>query len=54
MNCSRHRNDCAKKARRSGSKNHLKGPHKRSAEDDLRFEESFERLLCKAMSIEEK
>ena len=39
----------AKKARRGSSKNHLKGPHKRTAEDDQRFAESFERLLCKAM-----
>ena len=39
-----------KKARRGSSKNHLKGPHKRTAEDDQRFAESFERLLCKAMS----
>ena len=38
----------AKKARMASSKNHLKGPHKRTAEDDLRFEESFERLLGKA------
>ncbi len=38
----------AKKARRGNSKNHLKGPRKRTAEDDRRFEESFERLLCKA------
>ena len=38
----------AKKARRGSSKNHLKGPRKRTAEDDQRFEESFERLLCKA------
>ena len=38
----------AKKARRGSSKNHLKGPRKRTAEDDLRFEESFEKLLCKA------
>ena len=37
-----------KKARRASSKNYLKGPHKRTAEDDRRFEESFERLLCKA------
>lgn len=36
-----------KKARRASSKNHLKGPHKRIAEDDQRFAESFERLLCK-------
>lgn len=39
----------AKKALRGSSKNHLKGPHKRSAEDDRRFAESFEKLLCKAM-----
>lgn len=39
----------AKKARRGGSKNHLKGPRKRTAEDDERFAESFEKLLGKAM-----
>ena len=38
----------AKKARRASSKNHLKDPHNRTAEDDQRFEESFEKLLCKA------
>ena len=38
----------AKKARRGSSKNHLKGPRKRTAEDEQRFEESFEKLLCKA------
>ena len=43
----------AKKARRGSSKNHLKGPRKRTAEDNQRFEESFEKLLGKAMSIEE-
>ncbi|MGC4018742.1 MAG: YaiI/YqxD family protein [Muricomes sp.] len=39
----------AKKARRASKKNHLKGPAKRTEEDDLRFAESFERLLnsCK-------
>ena len=35
----------AKKARRGSSKNHLKGPRKRTPEDDQRFEESFERLV---------
>ena len=40
----------AKKARRSSSKNHLKGPHKRTVEDDQRFAEGFEKLLMKAMS----
>lgn len=43
----------AKKARRSSSKNHLKGPRKRATEDDQRFAESFEKLLCKAMLQEE-
>ena len=38
-----------KKSRRASSKNHLKGPRKRTVEDDQRFEESFERLLCKAL-----
>ena len=37
----------AKKARRGSSKNHLKGPRKRTAEDDERFAESFEKLLGK-------
>ncbi|MBQ7926293.1 MAG: YaiI/YqxD family protein [Lachnospiraceae bacterium] len=41
----------AKKARRGSSKNHLKGPRKRTTEDDQRFAESFERLLCKAFVI---
>ena len=40
----------AKKARRSSSKNHLKGPHKRTVENDQRFAEGFEKLLMKAMS----
>lgn len=34
----------AKTARRKG-KNHLKGPSKRTAEDDKRFEESFRKLI---------
>ena len=34
----------AQKARRSG-KHHLKGPAKRTEEDDKRFAESFERLI---------
>ena len=38
----------AKKARRTSKKNHLKGPAKRTKEDDLRFEESFEKLIKKA------
>ena len=39
----------AKKARRSSRKNHLKGPAKRTEEDDRRFEESFEKMIRKAM-----
>lgn len=35
----------AKKARMASSKNHLKGPKKRTAEDDKRYEESLERLI---------
>ena len=38
----------AKKARRSG-KRHLKGPAKRTEEDDRRFAESFERLIQEAL-----
>ena len=39
----------AKKARRSG-KHHLKGPAKRTDEDDKRFAESFERLVWEALN----
>lgn len=35
----------AKKARMGKSKNHLKGPSKRTEEDDKRFEASFRRLI---------
>ena len=42
----------AKKARKS-SKNHLKGPTKRSKEDDLRFADSFERMLQEQIEYEE-
>ena len=38
----------AKKARHSG-KHHLKGPVKRTEEDDKRFAESFERLIWEAL-----
>lgn len=38
----------AKKARRGNSKHHLKGPRKRTVEDDMRFMESFRRLLAEA------
>ena len=36
-----------KKARRSSGKNHMKGPRKRTEEDDIRFAESFEKLVLK-------
>ncbi len=39
----------SKKIRRSKSKYHLKGPAKRTAEDDTRFEESLERLILKIL-----
>lgn len=37
-----------KKARRSSKRNHMKGPRKRTAEDDKRFAEAFEKLVVKA------
>ena len=39
----------AKKARRSTKKHHMKGPAKRTPEDDQRFEESFEKMIRKAL-----
>ena len=41
----------AKKARRGRSKHHLKGPAKRTVEDDQRFAESFEKLIRKMLNI---
>lgn len=38
----------AKEARRTKSKNHIKGPRKRTQEDDRRFEESFRKLIAYA------
>jgi hypothetical protein len=43
----------AKKARRSG-KHHLKGPAKRTEEDDKRFAESFEGLIQEAVKAESR
>ena len=40
-----------KKARRSSHKNHIKGPKKRTEEDDVRFAQSFEKML---MMVQEK
>ena len=34
-----------KKARRSSHKNHIKGPRKRIEEDDVRFAQSFEKMI---------
>ena len=42
----------AKKARRASGKHHLKGPPKRTQEDDLRFEASFRRLIDYAVKME--
>lgn len=38
----------AKKARKSSKKKHLRGPKKRSREDDERFAQSFEKMVKKA------
>ena len=43
----------AQKARRAKSKNHLKGPRKRTPEDDERFEASFRKLLRKQLDTAE-
>ena len=40
-----------KKARRASSRNHIKGPRKRTEDDDQRFAESFEKLLRKANNL---
>ena len=40
-----------KKARRSSHKNHIKGSKKRTEEDDVRFAQSFEKML---MMVQEK
>ena len=41
-----------KKVRRSSHKNHMKGPIKRTEEDDVRFAQSFEKLILMARSKE--
>lgn len=38
------------KARRSSQKSHIKGPKKRTEEDDRRFAQSFEKLILLAKS----
>ncbi|MDO4977997.1 MAG: YaiI/YqxD family protein [Eubacteriales bacterium] len=42
-----------KKVRRSSKKNHLKGPAKRTVEDDLKFEESLKNMIEKVLTQEE-
>ena len=39
------------KARRTSGKNHIKGPRKRTKEDDIRFEQSFEGLINDIVKI---
>ena len=41
-----------KKARRSSHKNHMKGSRKRTEDDDVRFAQSFEKLILMAKSKE--
>ena len=41
-----------KKARRSSHKNHMKGSRKRTEDDDVRFAQSFEKLILIAKSKE--
>lgn len=41
-----------KEARRGSHKNHLKGPRKRTEEDDKRFAQSFEKLVLVARTQE--
>ena len=38
-----------KKARRSSYKNHVKGTRKRTEEDEIRFAQSFERMVMKSL-----
>ena len=40
------------KRRRSSHKNHMKGPRKRTEDDDVRFAQSFEKLILMAKSKE--
>lgn len=42
----------AKKARMSKSKHHIKGPKKRTKEDDSRFEKAFEDLILKISPLD--
>ena len=42
-----------KKARRSSHKNHVRGPRKRTDEDDVRFAQSFEKMILMAKSVKD-
>ena len=42
-----------KKARMGSHKNHIKGPKKRTEEDNERFAQSFERMICVALKNDE-
>lgn len=42
-----------KKARNAKKRNHIKGPAKRTVEDDIRFEESLEKLIQKCQRKQE-
>lgn len=44
----------AKTARRKSKKHHIKGPAKRTLENDIQFEESFSRLLAHARECNER
>lgn len=44
----------AKKARMSHKKNHVRGPKKRTAQDDVCFEASFQKLLLEALKAEQE
>lgn len=43
-----------KKARRASHKNHIRGPRKRTEEDDERFRESFEKMVKMAKNLSEE
>lgn len=42
-----------KKARRSSHKNHVRGPRKRTYEDDVRFAQSFEKMILMAKTVKD-
>lgn len=44
----------SQKARRAHSKHHLKGPRKRTAEDDERFSTSFRKLIEHQLQLQEE